>query len=111
MTANGFRKLALRLPEAMEESHMNHPDFRVRGRIFATLGPDGDWAMVKLTPEQQAWYVRKEPDNFEPCSGVWGKRGATKVILKKANELTVRQALDMAWKNVAPKKLAAEFDE
>ncbi len=55
MTAKQFRRLALGFPEATENEHMGHPDFRVRGRIFATLGPDEDWGMVKLTPEQQAW--------------------------------------------------------
>ncbi len=57
MTADQFRKLALRLPEALEGEHMGHPDFRVGGKIFATLGPRGDWGMVKLTPEQQAVFV------------------------------------------------------
>ena len=54
MTPDSFRRLALTMPEAVEAGHMGHPDFRVGGRIFATLGhPDEDWAMVKLTPEQQ----------------------------------------------------------
>ena len=54
MTADGFPRLALQLPEATEASHMGHPDSRVRGKLFATLGyPDGKWAMVKLTPDQQ----------------------------------------------------------
>src|ERR1700740_1614505 len=54
MTAEEFRKMALSLPEASEAAHMGHPDFRVGGKIFATLSPPGQgWAMVKLTPEQQ----------------------------------------------------------
>jgi len=53
MTANDFRKLALSLPEAVESAHMHHPDFRVRGKIFATLGyPDKDSGVVKLTPKE-----------------------------------------------------------
>jgi hypothetical protein len=52
MTIDGFRRLAMRLPEAAEVGHMGHPDFRVGGKIFATLGyPTGEWAVVKLAPE------------------------------------------------------------
>ena len=55
MTPDGFRRLALSLPEAIESAHMGHPDFRVGGRIFATLGsPDSSHGMVKLKPDQQA---------------------------------------------------------
>jgi hypothetical protein len=74
MTAQDFRRLALSLPETTEQAHMNHPDFRVRGRIFATLGyPGGNWAMVKLTPEQQANFVGAEPASFVPVKGGWGR--------------------------------------
>ena len=110
MTADDFRSLALRLPEASEAAHMRHPDFRVRGKIFATLGPDEDWGMVKLTPDEQAAFVRAEPDVFHPASGAWGERGCTIVHLRDANEITVRQALSAAWRNTAPKRLAQEFD-
>ena len=59
ITRDGFRRLALSLPEATESAHMGHPDFRVRGKIFATLGsPDDGWGMVKLTPEQQDAFVQ-----------------------------------------------------
>ena len=111
MTANDFRKLALELPEALEDEHMDHPDFRVRRKIFATLGPSDDWGMVKLTPEQQADFVRDEPDVFEPFPGAWGKRGCTKVHLEQANERTVREALSDAWRNTAPKKLAETLED
>jgi hypothetical protein len=110
MTANRFRKLALALPETVEQSHMDHPDFRVGGKIFASLGPDEDWGMVKLTPEEQASYVRTDADAFTPFKGAWGKRGCTKVTLKSADELTVRQALAAAWRNTAPKTLVAAHD-
>ena len=70
MTANDFRKIALSFPEAIESAHMNHPDFRVRGKIFATLGyPDENWAVVKLTPEEQKSFVRADPDVFQPVKG------------------------------------------
>src|SRR4051794_17153668 len=86
MTAEEFRSLALSFPEASEEAHMGHPDFRVRGKIFATLGPDEAWGMVKLTAEQQAVFLRTEPDVFQPVNGAWGRRGGTSVRLEAATE-------------------------
>src|SRR5688572_6917642 len=76
VTADEFRKLALSFPEATESAHMGHPDFRVRGKIFATLGPDEDWGMVKLTADQQASFVSRESDVSHPANGAWGRRGA-----------------------------------
>jgi hypothetical protein len=105
MTADEFRVLALSLPEAVEGAHMDHPDFRVRGKIFATLGPGEKWGMVKLTPDLQASFVGTEPQAFQPIAGGWGRRGATKVILEAGEELTVRQALLAAWRNIAPRRL------
>jgi hypothetical protein len=111
MTADEFRTLALDLPEAAESAHMGHPDFRVRGKIFATLGPKEAWGMVKLTPDQQALFVRTEPKVFEPVAGGWGKGGATRVQLEAATEPAVRQALVAAWRNTAPKRLAALLED
>jgi hypothetical protein len=111
VNASGFRSLALNLPEAVEDAHMGHPDFRVRGKIFATLGPDEDWAMVKLTPEQQASYLQAEPDVFEPCNGAWGRGGATKVQLASAQETSIGLVLIHAWRNTAPKGLVQQFDD
>jgi hypothetical protein len=111
VTAVEFRTLALSFPEASEAAHMNHPDFRVRGKIFATLGPDEDWGMVKLTPDQQASFLRTEPTVFRPASGAWGRRGCTIVQLCEADEANVRQALLLAWRNTAPKRLAQEHDQ
>jgi hypothetical protein len=66
MTADEFRKMALEIPGAVERSHMNHPDFRVAGKIFASLGVPGEnWGMVKLTPEQQRAFINKAPKIFE----------------------------------------------
>ena len=111
MSANEFRSLALSMPEATEESHMNHPDFRVRGKIFATLGPEEAWGMVKLTPEQQGLFVRSEPKVFQPVKGGWGRKGATYVQLEAATETSVRQAMIAAWRNTAPKRLVKQFEE
>jgi hypothetical protein len=111
MTANDFRNLALALPEVVEASHMDHPDFRVGGKIFATLGPDEAWGLVKLTPEQQALFVSSEPKVFQTFQGAWGRRGSTRVILEEASEPSVRQALTAAWRNTAPKRLARQYDE
>jgi hypothetical protein len=107
MTAQDFRRLALELPETAESSHMAHPDFRVGGKIFATLGyPDQDWAMVKLPPEQQELFSKTEPAVFVPVKGAWGRQGATNVRLKAAKKTMVRSALLAAWGKVAPKRLA-----
>lgn len=111
VTAGEFRTLALELPEAVEASHMDHPDFRVGGKIFATLGPGEKWGMVKLTPEQQAGYLRTAPGVFEPAAGAWGRRGATLVHLKNARERMVRTALAEAWRNTAPKRLILQADD
>src|SRR5213595_3470887 len=102
MTANEFRKLVLEIPATVEGSHMHHPDFRISGRIFASLGyPDQDWAMVKLTPEQQRKCIKDAPAVFKLCSGAWGRQGATNVYLPAAEVSIVRSALDAAAKNVA----------
>jgi hypothetical protein len=107
MTADEFRELALALPEATEQSHMDHPDFRVRGKIFATLGsPDSRHGMVKLTLEQQELFTRSKPEMFAPVPGGWGRRGATHVMLEAADGAAVYDALLMAWRNAAPKRLA-----
>jgi hypothetical protein len=109
MTADTFRKMALMYPQMAESSHMGHPDFRVDGKIFATLGyPDQDWGMVKLTPEQQLSLIRKAPGVFNPCSGTWGKRGSTNIHLASAKRSVLKPALNAAWENVtseAKKKL------
>lgn len=106
MTANDFRTLALSLPEAVESAHMHHPDFRVRGKIFATLGyPDKEWAVVKLSLAEQKRLVRSEPATFQPVKGAWGRRGNTNVYLPEAKIDVVRDILTLAWRNVAPKRL------
>ena len=110
MTPNHFRRLALSLPDTSEQSHMDHPDFRVAGKIFATLGyPEPGWAMVKLTPLEQEMFIKAQPGVFVPCAGAWGRRGATSVRLKAARKPTVRRALRAAWLLTAPKSLASKL--
>jgi hypothetical protein len=101
MTINEFRKMALEIPNAVEHSHMNHPDFRVAGKIFASLGvPDKAWAMVKLTADRQRKLIENAPEIFKPCSGAWGRQGATSVYLPIAKTSVVRAALKAAGKNI-----------
>ncbi|MFZ0037166.1 MAG: MmcQ/YjbR family DNA-binding protein [Candidatus Acidiferrales bacterium] len=111
MTRNDFRRLALSFPETTENEHMGHPDFRVRGKIFATLDyPDERWGMVKLMPDQQEDFSHAEPGVFVPVKGAWGRRGATSVLLRSAKSSSLKRALGLAWCNIAPKKLAESFE-
>lgn len=106
LSAARFRRMALALPEAVESAHMDHPDFRVNRRIFATLsGPRESRGMVKLTPAQQRQWMQAHPGVFTPASGAWGRGGATMVELASAPGDAVRAALEMAWRNVAPRRL------
>ena len=101
MTPDEFRKVALSFPETEERSHMNHPDFRVGGKIFASLGyPDDAWGMVKLTPAQQRSLVEQAPNVFHPCAGAWGRNGSTSIRLALVKSRTLRAALDAAYRNV-----------
>jgi hypothetical protein len=109
VTAATFRRIALSLPEAIEAAHMGHPDFRVRNKIFASLGaPDKDWGSLKLTPEQQEVLLAAEPAAFRPAAGAWGRRGWTQVRLAAADAATIKSALGMAWRNTAPKSLLTQ---
>ncbi len=102
MTSEQFRKIALALPDTAEVGHMGHPDFRVRGKIFATLGyPNTEWGMVKLAPDDQLALVAAKPDVFVRVKGTWGERGATNVRLELADTTTVREAMVLACAHVA----------
>jgi hypothetical protein len=108
MTIEHFRRIALSLPQASEAEHMGHPDFRVHGKIFATLWPDEQWGMVKLTPDQQRKLVSAKPAVFVPVKGAWGDRGATQVHLDSVDKSTLHRAIVTAWRNTAPKRLVKE---
>lgn len=111
MTPDEFRRTALALPEAVESAHMGSPDFRVRKKIFATLGAaQKDLAVLKFTHEQQELFMHVDPDAFAPVPGGWGRKGWTQLQLRDADPAVVRDALVAAWRNVAPKKLVATLD-
>ena len=106
MTAAEFRRMALSLPGAEEGAHQAHPDFRVGGKIFASLGyPDEAHATVIVSPQDQDFLIRDHPDAFGPAAGAWGRSGSTTVLLRAAPRKAVRVALEAAWRRRAPKKL------
>ena len=106
MTSERFRRIALGMKEAIEGAHMGHPDFRMNGKIFATLHADLKWGMVKLTPEQQEEFVRDHPAVFVPENGAWGRQGCTAVRLDAVDEETLGEAMTLAWRNVAARTVS-----
>lgn len=101
------RALALMLPEVVEGAHRGHPDFRVGGRIFATLWTEEERVVLRLTPEQQAAAVEVEPDACAPVPGAWGERGWTSLDLFGVEEHFLRTGLLAAWRVTAPPALVA----
>jgi hypothetical protein len=110
MKAADFRRIALSFEGAEESSHMGAPDFRVGGRIFATLASEKQgYGNLMLTPDQQAEFVGELPEVFLPIPGGWGKMGATHIHLAQASEDVLTGALRVAWmlrmeKNAGTKK-------
>lgn len=106
MNVDDFRRIALKLEGAEESSHMGQPDFRVGGRIFATLAAASQgYGNLMLTPEQQATFVEELPDIFTPIAGGWGNNGATHIRLAAASEDVLAGALRTAWKLRVEKNL------
>ena len=106
MTAAAFRQMALRFPEATEGSHFEVADFRVAGKIFATLGLEKEgYGVLLLTPEQQAGMIQDAPEIFSPVPGGWGQKGSTRVRLSKAPRDVLESALRTAWLGKAPKRV------
>ena len=101
-----FRGMALALPGAEERAHMGHPDFRVGGKIFATLGATDDaHGMVALLPEQQELAIEAEPAAFKLAAGAWGRGGSTLVDLAAVSDEWLERTLRWAWEKRAPAKL------
>jgi hypothetical protein len=101
-----FRRIALRLPGAVEGSHFGNPDFRVGGKIFATLALEKEgYGVLLLAPEQQAGMVQDAPEVFSPVPGGWGRQGSTRVRLAKVPRDILEAALRTAWRRRAPKHL------
>jgi hypothetical protein len=106
MTVASFRKLALTLPDTVEGKHFHVPDFRVAGKIFATLAYEKEgFGVLLFTPEQQAGMVADAPEIFSAVPGGWGRGGSTRVHLKNVSREILDGALKTAWRNKAPKKL------
>jgi len=100
MTGDDFRRIALQMADAAEGSHFGKPDFRVGGRIFATLSLEREgYGVLLLNPEQQAGMVLDEPEVFTPVPGGWGRNGSTRVLLATVAEDVLEAALRTAWQN------------
>jgi hypothetical protein len=100
------RRIFLEQPQAEEKSHMGHPDFRVGGKIFATLQPAKKIAVVMLSPADQAAAVQMNPEAL--TQKYWGKKGYVEVNLQRASSALLRALAQAAWRNVAPSKLQQE---
>jgi hypothetical protein len=99
LNAADFRRIVLGMRDAIEGAHMGHADFRVNGRIFASLSGDETRGMVVLTPDQQQRFVEEHPSGFEPESGAWGRSGCTRVHLDRVDEEILGEAATLAWQN------------
>jgi hypothetical protein len=106
MTPADFRRLALSLPEALEGAHFGQADFRVHGKIFATLSLEKEgYGVLLLSPEEQAGMIEDAPDVFSPVPGGWGRKGSTRIRLATAPPDIAESALRTAWRKRAPKRL------
>lgn len=105
VTLEDVRRLALALPGVAEMDHHGAPSFRVGGKIFSTVRPDGSRLMVKLGPEDQENLCEAHPDAITPVPGYWGRKGATYVALDHVDAGLAQMLLALAWQGVAPTKL------
>ena len=101
MRPEDVRALALLLPGVIEAAHRGHPDFRISGRIFATLWVEEERVVLKLDPADQERVVAEALDLFAPMPGAWGRRGWTNLDLWACEEDVLRDALLTAWRNPA----------
>jgi hypothetical protein len=110
VTATQLRKLALAMPAVEEKSHFGKPDFRVRGKIFAGLSPDGKRGTLKLPPDVQSVVLDAKPKVFSPAPGAWGRSGWTYVHLPRVRLAELETLLVESWRLTAPRRLVQEFD-
>jgi len=103
LTASDFRRIVLGMDGAIESSHMDHPDFRVGNRIFATLTHDERMGMVSLPPEVQEEFIQAHPAAFSMVNGTWGLQGATRVHLESVDEDALGEAVTIAWRAAVAK--------
>jgi hypothetical protein len=114
VTGADFRRIALRMPDATEGAHFGNADFRVGGKIFATLSLEKQgFGVLLLSPEQQAGMVQDESEIFSPVPGGWGRNGSTRVSLAKVTPDILAAALKTAWQrrvtmNMRPPKAPAK---
>ena len=102
MTPKEFRRIALGMEGAVEGSHMGHADFRAaNGKIFATLNEDETRGMASLTPDEQFEFMKRAPEVFVPAAGAWGRQGSTMIVLAKADDEIVGEAVTLAWKRIS----------
>ncbi len=105
-----IQQMALSLPGSEKKSHFEKDDFRVENKIFATM-PEPDIAVLKLLPDQQALLLETQQDTFEAVKGSWGQKGWTRVHLANISRAEMITSLELAWRNIAPKKLLNELDK
>lgn len=105
MHPDDVRALARMLPDVSEGAHQGHPDFRIGGRIFATLWVEEERVVLKLALADQVRFLAEAPDLFTPIAGAWGRRGWTNLDLWEADEAILRESLLAAWRTVAPAAL------
>ncbi|WP_375454524.1 MmcQ/YjbR family DNA-binding protein [uncultured Methylobacterium sp.] len=110
MLPEDVRALALMLPEAVAGVHKGNPDFRVGGRIFATLWVEEARTVLRLPPSDQRRLVEAGPDLFSALPGAWGRRGWTSLDLDPCDEASLRDALLTAWRATAPAGLVSAYD-
>ncbi len=107
MTEEELIVVAPNLPEATESAHFEKRDFRVRGRIFMTL-PGGEYCVVRLKPDQQKMAIATTPDVVAAGQGGWGERGSTRLYYAAADDQTVHDLVQQAWKDAAPKSMISK---
>jgi hypothetical protein len=109
ITIQAARQLAISLPEVEESSHFNTPDFRVKNKIFATIHSDKHYMMVRLSLTDQSVFCTYDKTVIFPVPGGWGRKGCTFINLKKVRKDIFKDALETAWKTIAPAKLVAKY--